>query len=272
MKVERYADGSWKDETANPPEESSLSLVVNGAGLVTIQCSPYEQVELGIGFLYSNGIIDGVDEISAVDYSGADDALYVRLVEPVVVAPRRIVITTGFGGGPVFGGETSPYGETSSFDGGGETLSFGDVGELPYFDGGFTISPALLASHISVMKSRAVKYRESGGIHATALCSRDGVIFVSEDVGRQNSMDKVIGRCLMDGIGFSDKAMLTTGRVSFEMVLKTVRAGIPVLASLSAATVKAVERAEICGLTVAGYATDKGFVAYSHKHRFIAEQ
>ena len=231
----------------SPPEEVSLSLTVNGVELVTIQCSPFGFDDLGVGFLYTNGVISNFDEIEASSFSRADCALRFELGKKEFPMPRRFVVTSGFGGGPVF--DDGPPGER--------------VG------GAMGLPADRLAGLMAAMKDRAVHYQNNGGIHATALCEGGGVVYMAEDVGRQNSMDKVIGHCLSRGIELEGKAMLTTGRISFEMVAKAVRAGIPVLASLSAPTKKAVEHAGRCGVAIAGYVDDDGFIAYSHEQRFM---
>ena len=229
-----------------PPDEASLKLVVNDVELVTIQCSPDGFDDLGVGFLYTNGVIGSFGEIGAIRFSGDESALFVGLNKAEFPMPNRLIITSGFGGGPVFSAEP-PEGRVES---------------------GFNMAPDQMCKLMSAMKKRAVQYQKSGGIHAAALCSGDDIVYMAEDVGRQNSMDKVIGYCLKSGILFDNKAMLTTGRISFEMVMKTMKAGIPVLASLSAPTDKSVKQADRCGIAVAGYVTDDGFIAYTHDHRF----
>ena len=244
--MRRYFAGRWEDVSRDPPDEVSLCLVVNGNDLVTIQCSPGGFEDLGPGFLYTNGVIDSIDEITSMRIADDNSSLFIDLCKTEIPEPSRLVITSGFGGGPVFTAEP--------------TVS--DV------KSGFSISPEKLVGLMTEMKSRAVRYKKNGGIHATALCSGSDIVCMAEDVGRQNSMDKVIGRCLGMRTVLHDKVLLTTGRVSFEMVMKTMRAGIPVLASLSAPTAKAVELASRCGVAVAGYVADDEFVAYSREDRF----
>jgi len=199
-----------------------------------------------MGFLFTNGFIDSVSDVVSISHTESSNSVSVTLKRTGFPTPSRLIITTGFGGGPVFSADLP-------------------VGRL---ESGLRMAPEKLIGLMTEMKDRAILYKESGGIHATALCSCDSVIYINEDVGRQNSMDKVLGRGLTAGMSLSDKAILTTGRISFEMAAKAQRAGITVLASLSSPTTRAVELASRCAITIAGYVTRDGFIAYSHEQRF----
>lgn len=243
----KYRDGGWEDTEQIPPDETSVLFIVNGRELVTIQCSPEGIEDLGAGFLFTNGVIDSINEIETMRFDPGGGSLIIQLNKNEFPVPGRFIVTSGFGGGPVF--DLVP-----------------PEGSIRH---SFAIPAQSIINLMSAMKNMAVKYQKSGGIHATALCSLDDIVFLAEDVGRQNSMDKVIGHCLSSGVSFDDKALLTTGRVSFEMIMKTMRAGIPVLASLSAPTSKAVELASRCGISLAGYVTDDEFIAYTHGSVFV---
>lgn len=243
--MKKYDAGRWEDTELSPPDETSLRLIVNDVEIVTIQCSPDSYEELGAGFLFTNRIIDDISDIGDIRFSSADNSLFIRVKKDRFRIPDRLIITTGFGGGPAFSPEP---------DGGCVTAGAG-------------FRPDQIIRLMSAMKRQALKYQRSGGIHATAICTAADIVYLAEDVGRQNSMDKVIGRCLLSGVASGGKALLTTGRISYEMVMKAGRAGISVLASLSAPTLKAVEHAEICGISVVGYVTCDGLLVYSHEHR-----
>jgi FdhD protein len=103
-------------------------------------------------------------------------------------------------------------------------------------------------------------YRETGGVHSAALF--DGamnLLCVVEDIGRHNTLDKVIGYALLNGIDCADKLLVSTGRMASEMVMKIGRAGIPLVATKTAVTDKGIEIGEQCGLTLIGFVRDVGF-------------
>ena len=107
----------------------------------------------------------------------------------------------------------------------------------------------------------------SGGMHASALCDRDNVIVVAGDVGRHNTLDKIQGECLLRGLSTKDRLLLTTGRVSSEMLLKAARMQAPVIVSRHSPTGSAVALARELGITLAGHAHGNRLMVYSHPER-----
>ncbi len=97
--------------------------------------------------------------------------------------------------------------------------------------------------------------------------SFDGIVTLSEDIGRHNAVDKVIGTCLLRGMSLTDKVLLTSGRASYEMVTKAIRLGIPIVASISAPTALAVQLSEDRGLTLIGYLRGSRMNVYTHPER-----
>ena len=115
-------------------------------------------------------------------------------------------------------------------------------------------------------------YLEAGAIHGSVLCERDRPLVYMEDVGRHNAVDKIAGWMFQNKISADDKIFYTTGRLTSEMVIKTVRMGIPILVSRSGFTAWGVELARKAGLTLIGRARGKRFVALSGEDRIVFDQ
>lgn len=115
-------------------------------------------------------------------------------------------------------------------------------------------------------------YLEAGAIHGCVLCKEGTPICYTEDVGRHNAVDKIAGWMFQHGVDVSDKIMYTTGRLTSEMVIKTVRMGIPILVSRSGFTAWGVELARQVGLTLVGRTRGKRFIALSGQERLVYDQ
>ena len=110
-------------------------------------------------------------------------------------------------------------------------------------------------------------FKSTGGAHAAALCDSDRLLVFKEDIGRHNAVDKAFGECLTNGIETEGKLLLTSGRISSEILLKSVKRGIAILASRSAPTSLAVQFAEKAGLTLVGFVRGKRMNVYSNAQR-----
>ena len=133
--------------------------------------------------------------------------------------------------------------------------------------GGVSMSRALLAELPE--RLRQPGFERTGGLHATGLFSAGGeLLAVREDVGRHNAMDKVIGAALLaDSLPLAERVLCVSGRLAFELVQKTARAGAPILVGVGAPTSLAVELAEDRGITLAGFARGGRVNVYTHAER-----
>jgi FdhD protein len=122
---------------------------------------------------------------------------------------------------------------------------------------------------IKQMQHLSTIFEQTGCVHVAALFGDSDVLIVREDIGRHNAVDKVIGHSLIENIKCSDKAMLVSGRLSSEMVLKAARRQIPVLMSRSAPTSSALKIADEAGMTLIGFARGQRMNIYSHPYRVI---
>ncbi len=211
--------------------EQPLTVYVNGERFLTLLCSPFQLEPLVLGYLWMEKVIAGLDEVAALQISEVDGRADVTLSRPVTLPTERI-LTSGCGGGITFRIDPRLFPRITS-----------DV----------RVSPADLGDRMHDLLREAVHYHASRGIHGAALADRDRVLLVAEDVGRHNAVDKLMGLALQRGISTTDRILLSTGRVSSEMLLKAARMSVPIVASRTSPTEMAVALAEQLGVTVVGY-------------------
>jgi FdhD protein len=241
---DRFSDGGWVRTKAHVPSEMQLEIYVNGQELVTIQCTPIKLNCLVIGFLYAEGIISGIDEVPIMRMCEDDSLADVRLSNPDYKLPaRKKTLTSGCGGGAAFKTE-------------GEKVNSGLV-----------VTPTEVLSLMKQLIEHMDLYRLSGGVHASALTDTKNLIVVAEDIGRHNTLDKIQGECLMRGISTKDQLLLTTGRLSSEMLLKAAGMQVPVVVSRTSPTERAILLARALDIALVGYARGGRLSVYSHPER-----
>src|SRR5256885_5362609 len=234
--------GRHGDEvTGEVVREQPLTLSVNGEKLLTLLCSPIDLEALVIGYLWMERVIGGLDEVRRVEVSAVDGRAEVTLTHPVTLPTERI-LTSGCGGGITFRIDHRLF---------------------PRLSSALRVRPAQLADRMKELFQAAVHYQRSRGIHGAALADAERLLIVAEDVGRHNAVDKIKGEALLRGIPTEDRLLLSTGRVSSEMLLKAARMGVPVVASRTSPTEMAVALAEQLGVTVCGYVRPDGLNVYA---------
>ncbi len=220
---------------------------------------PGLEKELALGFLFTEGIIRDLAEVTGVHFCGtATDPLLPPNVVDVMLTAKALRR------------RSRRHLEVAYASCG--LCAKESVAEIrrkvPPVAGELTLTPARLLSLMARLPAVQTVFQATGGTHAVALASPDGHIFLSaEDVGRHNAMDKVIGRALLEKRRFGGLVALLSGRISFEMALKAARAGIPLLAAVSAPTTMAVELARELNLTLVGFARGDSLNIYSHPGR-----
>ena len=216
------------------PGEVLLTVVVDGRPLSRLSCSPFGRRELVLGWLFSQDLIAAAGDVAALSIRG--DRACARLRPHAASRVKRFnpVQVTACSGGDVRPGLFA---------------------ELPAVRRGYEFTPAQAASLMAQLPARARMFRRHGGIHCSMLADMPArrILASREDIGRSNSVDKVIGWGLSAGVDFSRSALLTTGRISAEMALKVLHAGIPALISQTTLTSKALEIVRRTGLTLIGH-------------------
>ncbi len=227
----RVRGGRADEVVGEVVREQPLTIWVNGEKFLTLLCSPVRLEALVVGYLWMEKIIAGLDEIARLDVSPVDGRADVVLGHAVTLPTERI-LTSGCGGGITFRIDHRLF---------------------PKLTSRLRVAPAALASGMRDLFRAAVLYKESRGIHGAALSDGARLLVVAEDVGRHNAVDKVKGEALLGGIPTEDRILLSTGRVSSEMLLKAARMGVPLVASRTSPTEMAVALAEQLNITVCGY-------------------
>jgi FdhD protein len=221
--------------------EQPLTIHVNGERFLTLLCSPVKLEALVVGYLWMEKIIADPGDIARLEISVVDGRADVTLGQPVTLPTERI-LTSGCGGGITFRIDHRLF---------------------PRLHSSLTVRPAQLIARMKDLFGAAVHYKTSRGIHGAALSDGEGLLVVAEDVGRHNAVDKVKGEALVRGIPTQDRILLSTGRISSEMLLKAARMGVPVVASRTSPTEMAVALAEQLGITVCGYVRADGLNLYA---------
>lgn len=240
--VVRYEDGVWRPLDGEIVTEALVRLHVNGQELAGLMCSPVELDLLALGFLRSEGIIGGLADVRLLKVCPSAACVDVWLRRADFVPPSRWIITSVCGGGVTFGDLASAAGPLVS----DVRVTVGQLGRL---------MSALLAA------------RRTRGGHAAGLAEGSTLLAVAEDVGRHNAIDKLWGRCLVEKIATRDRILLSTGRISSEMLSKAARMAAPVVASHTSPTTLSVALANAWGVTLAGYVRRGSLSLYAGRER-----
>jgi FdhD protein len=229
--------------------ETPVSLTVNGDIWLSSMCTPVDLEAMVVGFLFNEGLIQSYDEVASVRVCPAGDNIDVWLHHEVK-KPERWRRTSGCTGGV-----------TSVEEGEDDLLSqFVSTNGviLPAERIGFLINQLFEVQNL---------YRRSGGVHTSALSDGHHMLVVAEDIGRHNTLDKIAGRCLMEGINPSSRILLTTGRISSEMLQKAARLKATIVVSRTSPSSLSIQLAQRWGITLIGYARRTSFRIYTHPER-----
>jgi FdhD protein len=220
--------------------EQPLVIHVNGKKFVTLLCSPVKLDCLVVGYLWLEKVIASLEEIARLEVSEVDGQAEVTLTHEVELPTERI-LTSGCGGGITFRIDPRLF---------------------PKLRSSLRVRPEQLFQRMKELYAQAINYRASRGIHGAALTDGHRLLVVAEDVGRHNAVDKIKGEALLKGIPTADRILLSTGRVSSEMLLKAARMSVPLVASRTSPTEMAVSLAEQLGITVVGYLRPESLNVY----------
>jgi FdhD protein len=234
--------------------ERALTLYLNAQEIVTVMTINDHPEHLAVGYLLNQNMLKPDDRITSADY---DEDLAV-----VVVRTER---ETNFEDKLRKRTQTSGCAQGTAFGDLMEALESVDLPKTP-------LKTSWLYRLTHAINTTPSLYLEAGAIHGCVLAREDRPLVYMEDVGRHNAVDKIAGWMFRNGVGGADKIFYTTGRLTSEMVIKTVRMGIPILVSRSGFTAWGVELARQTGLTLIGRARGKRFIALSGEERIVFDQ
>jgi FdhD protein len=242
----RYTEKEAQTVNRSIIREASWVLHVNGQEWITLLCTPLKMQALVLGFLLSEGIIQGLDDVLLLRVCEEEEGVIDVRLKDEVTLPTKQILTSGCGAG----------------------VTFDDLSQLHSpLDSPLTVTPVQVLHLVAELGRRGELYRAVGGVHTSALADGQELLVMAEDVGRHNTLDKIRGECLLRGIPTADRIILTTGRLSSEMMTKTVKMGVPIVISRTAPTDLAVELAKRWRITLVGYARGGRMDVYTAHHR-----
>jgi FdhD protein len=241
------------DATTNPDwlaREWPLTITINSKQYITLLATPENLDELAVGFALGDGLLNNKDDIVSIQVSPDNRQMQLELKGNVDLASRLAstrVLTTGCGKGS------------------GYYRAVDSLKQKPV-ENGKRMSPELITSVMREFGSSSTLFAETGAVHAAALIT-DKIVVFREDVARHNAVDKLAGNVILENLDVSKMALMTSGRISSELVLKSARIGIGLLISRSAPTALAVELAEGLGMTLVGFVRGQRFNIYCNTWR-----
>jgi FdhD protein len=228
-------------------EEIPIALFINGRHAITVMTSPVNLEDFVTGYLFTEEIIKTIKEIESIKIEKNRVSVITKNLFKVL--PPKKTILSGCGG----------------------STSFIDVEKLPKIHSDFSINAAAITAALRSVPDSDI-HRTTGAFYMVALLDSQHIISVAEDIGRHNAIDRIIGYALRNGIYMSQTFVISSGRISSEMVRKCLTANIPIIVSRSATTTLSVEIADKTGMTVIGFARDGKLNIYSHLERITGDQ
>ena len=238
-------------------EETSIHIYLNSIHYGTILCSPDQLEELVVGHLLSQGLLKSKDEIA--DLTLKTDGKCLVKLEQGIDAENRISSSQRLARLVVSSCGSADYWPLS------EVI---DSLNINKFDMTPTVEAKIVLQSVRKLNSIAKQFRKTGGVHVAALYTIDGKLTaLAEDVGRHNAVDKVIGVGVTKKLDFKNCFLALSGRLTGDIVLKAVRIGIPIIASLAAAISSGLEAARLTGVTLIGFVRGKRMNVYTHPEK-----
>lgn len=231
--------------------ESPVTIYLNGNELVTLLCTPEKTDRLALGFLRSEGLLSGYGEVETLRVDEEQGFVHVELKEKTELAEKlygKRTVTSGCGKGTVF-------------------FNVLDSLRSKPLTGKLVVDTGTVFKLINDLQQKSELFKTTGGVHSAAIADKSGILFFHEDIGRHNAIDKIIGECILAGISTRDKIIISSGRLSSEILLKTAKLEIQLLLSRSAPTSLTIELANSLNITLVGFIRGSRMNVYTHQWR-----
>ncbi|MED4652767.1 formate dehydrogenase accessory sulfurtransferase FdhD [Bacillus pseudomycoides] len=252
-KMIRYQGGAFSEREDEVVTESPVTIKLNGEEYVTVVCTPNYIEDMIIGFLISEGIIASYENIDELWIQKDKGVAHVKTsqINPLyqTLYNKRYV--------------TSCCGKSRQ----GFVFVNDAAKAKTLHDIHVTITPEECFHLMSTLQQSSTTFRQTGGVHNTALCDRNTVLISRMDIGRHNALDKIYGHCLRNNISVKGKIIAFSGRISSEILLKVSKIGCEIVLSKSAPTKLALQLAHDLGITVVGFIRNDSCNIYTHPKR-----
>ena len=247
IQYERYEFKKWEHHDAETIVETPVSLTVNGAVWLSFMCTPVDLEAMAVGFLYNEGVIEAMDDVADVRVCEHGDNVDVWLNYNAE--------------------QPTSWRRTSGCTGGVTAVDLLARPNVSFEADRFKVGPEAIGRLVEMLFEAQELYRETGGVHTSALSDGETIVFSAEDIGRHNTLDKIAGLCLMKDVWPTTRVLITTGRISSEMLQKAARLQAPILISRTSPSSLSIEMAKRYGITLIGYARRHRFNVYSNGQR-----
>lgn len=250
VNITKINSGAQTEITDEIIVEEVLNIYVNRRFYTSLMCTPNEMLELAIGFLFAEETISSMDDISGVEEICENSIGIILKYDLEEDFQKRKALTSGCAKSSI-------------------NLDILEKSNIKPIESNYKFNADEILSMMKEFNGKSELFKETGGVHSCAICSSTEIIFFSEDIGRHNALDKVIGKALINNVNLDDKLLMTTGRISSDIAIKAARASISVIVSHSAPTDMALNIAKTSNITMAGFARGKRMSVYCGKQRII---
>lgn len=249
IKIIRLKEGALSSIDDIVVQEVPLTILCNNVEVATLLCTPGYEEELATGFLVAGSIIKNASEIINLTFKPEEKAVYLKCATENADrhAFLKKCITSGCGRGTMLIDEASE--------------------QTPPYSGRLVMKAENVIRLMQEMQMKSELYQKTGGVHSAALADDHRIIVFREDVGRHNAVDKIIGHALLNKITLEDKFLLTSGRMSSEIIIKIAQAGMGGIVSRSAPTARAIEFADMFKISMLGFVRGKRMNIYTGEER-----
>ena len=233
-------------------EEIPLTIYVNEQELVTLLASSTDLAGLAVGFLFTSGLIKNFDEIKGVTTDSQRWTIYLQLKDKQIDSRLifKRMFTSGCGRGTLF-------------------YNAVDIMHRSKRTSAVTIDRNSVFRLMKNLEVRSSGFKKTGGVHSAALADSENILIIKEDIGRHNTIDKIFGYALMNNIDLRNRIVLSSGRISSEILFKIQKTKICAIISRGAPTDQAIKHARASGITLIGFVRGQRMNVYSGRERIL---